>query len=192
MDKYMISEEEEVIDAEPPFDECMKAGVKVMNLQKNTKFAKIIAYVNNLFEDDAVRRVIFRGVGEAAEKCVSCVEVFKRKRQDELYQWNAITVAKRITYWDPMVEGMNRLKVILDTPVIFIMLSRDPYPSELQCMSMQSSSSSASSEFKRPMNNYGNKKKPQNTSSKWSRPSKYAKEAEKAEHCKIFKQLEKL
>ncbi|KAK6056193.1 hypothetical protein COOONC_06302 [Cooperia oncophora] len=35
---------------------------------------------------------------------------------------------------------MNRLKVTLDTPAIFIMLSRDPYPVELQCMSMQQSS----------------------------------------------------
>lgn len=50
MDKYMISEEEEVLDAEPPFVESMKAGVKVMELHKNTKFGNIIDYVKKLFE----------------------------------------------------------------------------------------------------------------------------------------------
>ncbi|PIO55773.1 hypothetical protein TELCIR_22839, partial [Teladorsagia circumcincta] len=134
MDKYVISEEEEVLDAEPPFPEPMKADVKVMELHKNTKFGNIIDFVNKLFEDDTIRRVIFRGVGDAADKCVSCVEVYKRKRQEELYQWTALSTAKRVTYWDPLVEGMNRLKVTLDTPVIFIMLSRDPYPPELQCL----------------------------------------------------------
>ncbi|KIH52768.1 hypothetical protein ANCDUO_17123 [Ancylostoma duodenale] len=113
MDKYVISEEEEVLDAEPPFDDSLKTGVKVMELRKNTKFGNIIDFVNKMFEDETVRRVIFRGVGDAAEKCVSCVEVFKRKRQEELYQWNALSTAKRVTYWDPVVPGMNRLVFFL-------------------------------------------------------------------------------
>ncbi|VDM62364.1 unnamed protein product [Angiostrongylus costaricensis] len=193
MDKYVISEEEDVLDAEPPFDDFMKSGITIMELRKNTRFGNIINYVDNLFQNDA-RRVIFRGVGDAAEKCVSCVEVFKRKRQEELYQWNALGTAKRVTYWDPLVEGMNRLKVILDTPVIFIMLSRDPYPSQLQCMSMQLSSSNGivlpmarrSSPKRR-----GNQKR-QCMPNKWSQPSKNTKEAEAAERSRILWQLEKL
>uniref|UniRef100_A0A0K0D5V6 Alba domain-containing protein n=1 Tax=Angiostrongylus cantonensis TaxID=6313 RepID=A0A0K0D5V6_ANGCA len=80
MDKYVISEEEDILDAEPPFDDFMKSGITIMELRKNTRFGNIINYVDNLFRNE-VRRVIFRGVGDAAEKCVSCVEVFKRKRQ---------------------------------------------------------------------------------------------------------------
>ncbi|PIO69227.1 hypothetical protein TELCIR_08960 [Teladorsagia circumcincta] len=122
MDNYVISEEEEVLDAEPPFPESMKADVKVMELHKNTKFGNIIDFVNKLFEDDTIRRVIFRGVGDAADKCVSCVEVYKRKRQEELYQWTALSTAKRVTYWDPLVEGMNRCVTISWIGVV----NRDP------------------------------------------------------------------
>lgn len=195
MDKYVISEEEEVLDAEPPFDDSMKAGVTVMELRKNTKFGKIVDYVNNLFENKA-RRVIFRGIGDAAEKCVSCVEVFKRKRQEELYQWNALSTIKRVSYWNPLVEGMNRLKVILDTPVIFIMLSRDPYPVEFQCMSMQQSQTSSSGVglalSKRLLTKRGVNKRRQSMSNKWSQPNKNTKEAEAVERSKILDQLEKL
>ncbi|KIH52456.1 hypothetical protein ANCDUO_17443 [Ancylostoma duodenale] len=144
-----------------------------MELRKNTKFGNIIDFVNKMFEDETVRRVIFRGVGDAAEKCISCVEVFKRKRQEELYQWNALSTAKRVTYWDPVVPGMNRLKVTIDTPVIFIMLSRDPYPVELQCMSMQRSSDTgmkmhAKSAETRSSRRGGRRK--ERGSNKWSRP----------------------
>ncbi|RCN44436.1 hypothetical protein ANCCAN_09573 [Ancylostoma caninum] len=195
MDKYVISEEEEVLDAEPPFDDSLKAGVRIMELRKNTKFGNIIDFVNKMFEDETVRRVIFRGVGDAAEKCVSCVEVFKRKRQEELYQWNALSTAKRVTYWDPVVAAMNRLKVTIDTPVIFIMLSRDPYPVKLQCMSMQRSSDtgmkmhSKSSETR--SSRRGGRRK-ERGSNKWSRPSKEAKDKEASERQEIVEKLEKL
>ncbi|CAJ0597429.1 unnamed protein product [Cylicocyclus nassatus] len=195
MDKYVISEEEEILDAEPPFDDSLKAGIKVMELKKNTKFGHIIDYVNKMFEDETVRRVIFRGVGDAAEKCVSCVEVYKRKRQEELYQWNALSTAKRVTYWDPTVEGMNRLKVTIDTPVIFIMLSRDPYPVELQCMSMQRTSDGIKKVPKpsdgRPARRGGRKPPRGGGSNKWARPSKEANEAETTERREILEKLEK-
>ncbi|EYC14251.1 hypothetical protein Y032_0041g431 [Ancylostoma ceylanicum] len=195
MDKYVISEEEEVLDAEPPFDDSLKAGVKIMELRKNTKFGNIIDFVNKMFEDETVRRVIFRGVGDAAEKCVSCVEVFKRKRQEELYQWNALSTAKRVTYWDPVVPAMNRLKVTIDTPVIFIMLSRDPYPVELQCMSMQRSSDTGMKMHAKPAENRsarrGGRRKDRG-SSKWSRPTREANENEARERREIAEKLEKL
>ncbi|KAJ1358647.1 hypothetical protein KIN20_017126 [Parelaphostrongylus tenuis] len=143
--------------------------------------------------DNEVRRVVFRGIGDAAEKCVSCVEVFKRKRQEELYQWNALSTAKRVTYWDPLVEGMNRLKVIIDTPVVFIMLSRDPYPAQFQCMSMQTSSSiGVTPTSKGLLAKRGGNKRRQSTSNKWSQPNKNTREAETAERSKVLGQLEKL
>nr|CDJ98263.1 Alba domain containing protein [Haemonchus contortus] len=201
MDKYVISEEEEVYDAEPPFPESMKSDVKVMELHKNTKFGNIIDYVNKLFEDETIRRVIFRGVGDAADKCVSCVEVYKRKRQEELYQWTALSTAKRVTYWDPLVKGMNRLKVTVDTPVIFIMLSRDPYPVELQCMSMQQSSnnqkkippkSGPSSSAKRGGTRKQQQQQRGGRTNKWARPAKAAKDTQAQENREILEKLEKL
>ncbi|WKY03115.1 hypothetical protein Q1695_016429 [Nippostrongylus brasiliensis] len=206
MDKYVISEEEEVLDADPPFVDSLKTDVKVMELHKNTKFGNIIDYVNKVFEDETVRRVIFRGVGAAAEKCVSCVEVYKRKRQEELYQWTALSSAKRVTYWDPVVEGMNRLKVTLDTPVIFIMLSRDPYPVELQCMSMQQSSVShpkitarqPSSTVRRgggrksaQQQYHQQQETQQRKTNKWSRPPKGVRETEAIERQEVLEKLEK-
>uniref|UniRef100_A0A183GTW7 Alba domain-containing protein n=1 Tax=Heligmosomoides polygyrus TaxID=6339 RepID=A0A183GTW7_HELPZ len=160
--------------------------------------------------DETTRRIIFRGVGEAVEKCVSCAEVFKRKHQqleptylfhfhlqEELYQWNALSTAKRVTYWDPIVEGMNRLKVTIDTPAIFIMLSRDPYPVELQCMSMQQSSSRTSTGGKSAPSSFakrGGNRRPQQQQrrpNKWARPAKGSKDSEAAERQEALEKLEK-
>ncbi|KAK5976147.1 Alba domain-containing protein [Trichostrongylus colubriformis] len=184
MDKYVISADEEVLDAEPPFPESLKADVKVMELHKHTKLGNIIDYVNKFFEEDANRRIIFRGLGRAADKCVSCVEVYKRKRQ---------VIGRNLPVDSP------QLKVTIDTPAIFIMLSRDPYPVEFQCMSMQqspfenmvmSSKNAPSSSTKRG----GNRRQQQHgvRTNKWVRTPKGTKDAETVENEAILEKLQKL
>ncbi|KHJ74893.1 hypothetical protein OESDEN_25491 [Oesophagostomum dentatum] len=127
--------------------------------------------------------------------------------REELYQWNALTTAKRVTYWNPLIEGMNRLivlkdrhvycrlKVTIDTPAIFIMLSRDPYPEELQCKRQRSSDNGTKMHRKsgepRSAPRRGGRKQQQG-SNKWSRPTKEAKEAEAAERQELIQKLEKL
>ncbi|KAJ1363640.1 hypothetical protein KIN20_023555 [Parelaphostrongylus tenuis] len=79
MEGYVLCDEE-MLDIEPPFDDSLKAGVVVMDIQKDCGFGNIINRVDTMF-DNEVRRVIFRGVGDAKKKCMVCVEVIKNRRQ---------------------------------------------------------------------------------------------------------------
>ncbi|KAJ1367095.1 hypothetical protein KIN20_027948 [Parelaphostrongylus tenuis] len=119
---------------------------------------------------------------------VDCVDVVSRfpptqSLKEKLYEWSANIMAKRVTYWNPIGEGMNRLKVITDIPVIFIMLSRDPYSSELQCMSMQLSLNKKVElpMSKIPLAKSGENKSKQSISNECSQPSRNTEEAEAAE-----------
>ncbi|KAJ1367094.1 hypothetical protein KIN20_027947 [Parelaphostrongylus tenuis] len=82
MEGYVLCDEE-MLDIEPPFDDSLKEDVVVMDIQKDCGFGNIINRVDTMF-DNEVRRVIFRGVGDAKKKCMVCVEVIKNRRQNVL------------------------------------------------------------------------------------------------------------
>ncbi|KAJ1352700.1 hypothetical protein KIN20_009102 [Parelaphostrongylus tenuis] len=79
MEGYVLCDEE-MLDIELPFDDSLKAGVVVMDIQKNCGFRNIVNRVDTMFNNE-IRRVIFRGVGDTKANCMACVEVIKKKRQ---------------------------------------------------------------------------------------------------------------
>lgn len=125
-----------------PFPKELIEGVTEMIVKEGSKFKNILGFVEKKFEDPKCRRIIFKGVGEATAKCISCVEVFKRSHKNEvLYQWNAVTFSRRSDVWlpDSSKEGLSKLLVHVDVPTMFILLSRDPFPSEYNNHSCQTS-----------------------------------------------------
>uniref|UniRef100_A0A915PTM9 DNA/RNA-binding protein Alba-like domain-containing protein n=1 Tax=Setaria digitata TaxID=48799 RepID=A0A915PTM9_9BILA len=128
MDNY-IKDSEVDVPCLPPFPVELTNGAKEMAVKENTKFRNIFTFVNKLFEDPNCRKVIFKGIGEATGKCVSCVEVYKRNYKDGiLYQWNKIVFTRRTDFWTPTIEGLSKILVHVDVPTIYILISRDPFP----------------------------------------------------------------
>uniref|UniRef100_A0A1I7XSC1 Alba domain-containing protein n=1 Tax=Heterorhabditis bacteriophora TaxID=37862 RepID=A0A1I7XSC1_HETBA len=85
MDNYVISDQEEILDAEPPFPIEYTNGIRIMQINKNTKFANIVTLANRMFQDQSVHHLIFRGIGDAADKCISCVEVHYNEGVSQAY-----------------------------------------------------------------------------------------------------------
>ncbi|KHN86136.1 Ribonuclease P protein subunit p25-like protein [Toxocara canis] len=130
MESY-VKNEEVLIDCPPPFPSELIDGVNVMVVKEGTKFRNILGHVEKQFKDPNCRRVIFKGVGEATAKCISCVEVFKRSfTESVLYQWNEVIFSRKTDTWKPMKEGLSDLLVHVDSPTIFILISRDPFPEQ--------------------------------------------------------------
>ncbi|CAG9540718.1 unnamed protein product [Cercopithifilaria johnstoni] len=128
----------------PPFPAELTTGTKEMIVKENTKFKNILTFVDKLFEDTNCRLVIFKGVGEATAKCISCVEVFKRNyKGGVLYQWNKIVFTRRTDSWLPMVESLSKILVHVDVPTVYILISKDPFPDDCINESSQDSSSEA-------------------------------------------------
>ncbi|MCP9258902.1 hypothetical protein DINM_001376 [Dirofilaria immitis] len=140
MDNY-VKESEISIPCSPPFPTELTTDIKEMIVKENTKFKNILTFVDKLFEDANCRMVIFKGVGEATAKCISCVEVFKRNyKNGTLYQWNKIVFTRRTDSWSPTTDNLNKLLVHVDVPTIYILISRDPFPENFIDESFQDSS----------------------------------------------------
>ncbi|VDN92181.1 unnamed protein product [Brugia pahangi] len=140
MENYMKADEINV-PCLPPFPTELTADTKEMIVKENTKFKNILSFVDKLFEDTNCRMVIFKGVGEATAKCISCVEVFKRNyKNGVLYQWNEIVFTRRTDSWLPTVENLSKILVHVDVPTIYILISKDPFPDNYINKSCQNSS----------------------------------------------------
>ncbi|CAJ0953688.1 unnamed protein product, partial [Mesorhabditis belari] len=185
MENYVPDEGEQEIEANSPFPSPFDdvASMKVMDVKKNTKFGNIIDYVIKYFQDENNRFVMFKGVGDGADKCISCVEVLKKRYKDPFYQWNSVNYGRKIVYWNPVVDGLDRLRVTIDTPVMFILVSKDPFPDDLRCLSMQTSvdrrcpfaeSQGENRSSRGPSSSQNTPKKPlkKANTDKWKRPDK--------------------
>ncbi|KAJ1353345.1 hypothetical protein KIN20_009955 [Parelaphostrongylus tenuis] len=51
MEGYVLCDEE-MLDIEPPFDDSLKAGVVVMDIQKDCGFGNIINRVDTMFDNE--------------------------------------------------------------------------------------------------------------------------------------------
>uniref|UniRef100_A0A915BN77 DNA/RNA-binding protein Alba-like domain-containing protein n=2 Tax=Parascaris univalens TaxID=6257 RepID=A0A915BN77_PARUN len=181
MDDY-VKDGELFVDCPPPFPAEMIDGVKVMHIKEGTKFKNILNNVEKQFQDPNCRRIIFKGVGEATAKCISCVEVFKRSFAESiLYQWNEAIFSRRTDTWKPMRENLSNILVHVDVPTLFILISRDPFPAKYINKSCQSSDiqvtgfTSKSSSDSREKNAQRTQKPKINRPSeanKWKRPLK--------------------
>ncbi|TKR77118.1 hypothetical protein L596_018147 [Steinernema carpocapsae] len=139
-----LAEEQETIQTveicQIPFPSQFVENTKVVYVKKNSKFENLHRFASEEMKKKETRHIIFRGYGEACEKCISCVEVFKRNNiSGKLYQWNKAKFSKSTTVYPPAFEGAKQKVVEKQLPTLFILISKDPFPEELQCGSMQTS-----------------------------------------------------
>ncbi|CAI2348103.1 unnamed protein product [Caenorhabditis sp. 36 PRJEB53466] len=202
MDNYVPSDET-VEEPSNPFPAPYNTDdAKVMLVSKSSKFAKINGHVREYFAEhpDRNRFVVFKSTNGATEKAISCVEVLKQQFEDSLYQWTRVVYAKRIALWKCLQEGPRDIRVTVEVPVIFIVISRDPFPGEYSCMSMQCSSdkeiaflpadrsrhSPGKSEKKKDRK--GNRKTGEGN--KWTKPSAEQRKKENKERDQLLRELD--
>ncbi|EFP09623.1 hypothetical protein CRE_25544 [Caenorhabditis remanei] len=205
MDNYVPSDETTVEPSNPFPPPYNAEDAKVMLVSKSSKFSKINSYVREYFTEssDRNRFVVFKSTNGATEKAISCVEVFKQQFEEPLYQWTRVVCSKRIVLWKCQQEGPRDIRVTVEVPVIFIVISRDPFPGEYSCMSMQCSSdkeiaflpnnrashgSGGKSDKKKPKK--GNRKT--NEGNKWTKPSSEQRKNEQKERNQLLKEIEGL
>ncbi|XP_045598685.2 DNA/RNA-binding protein ALBA1 isoform X1 [Procambarus clarkii] len=127
----------------PPEDECRwpispyvaapiyihpNAFIYLCNLRLNQIEGSYVYYVTRLKTD---QQQLWIGSGPAAVKAVSCVEVIK-KRIANLHQITRLVYKNRVEeYWEPKLDGLDRLRVVREVPTIVILLSKDPLDSSV-------------------------------------------------------------
>ncbi|KAL7072492.1 hypothetical protein ACQ4LE_007942 [Meloidogyne hapla] len=121
-----------ILSTNLPFPEDLTKNVPCFVLKKHTKFARIIARAEKDFSDESVRRLIFQGSGNGCEKCISFVEVFKQKFNESIFQWNILRKNQSNNKTTDKEKESN-----LINPEMFILVSKDPFPDEYQCLSQQ-------------------------------------------------------
>jgi len=106
-----------------PFDDA----IPNMRVKPGTRLQFINRFAAQHMKAQEHRQIAFSGLGQACSKVVSCVEVFKRDHRKEwpLYQQTKIYFVRVEEFWEPTVEGLERLKVNRDIPAIAILLSKD-------------------------------------------------------------------
>ncbi|CAJ0580790.1 unnamed protein product, partial [Mesorhabditis spiculigera] len=146
MENYVPSAEEEVaLQPENPFPEAFHTeGTIIIEVKQSTRIQQTVEYALKHLTKTLSRFLIFHGVGESAEKCITCVEILKKRYKGTLHQWNSLTFQRKLSYWDPLIDGMDRLRVTVDLPALFILVSLDEFPAEFQCLSIQSSKETCS------------------------------------------------
>lgn len=92
------------------------------------------------------------GIGECCAKCITCAEVLKSRAKQVisefnwkqyfsdlqipmiLYQWNELRSSVSSDVWVAEDKRLDRIVVEKHIPKIFILMSRDPFPENLQCL----------------------------------------------------------
>ncbi|CAO4370453.1 unnamed protein product [Caenorhabditis nigoni] len=203
MDNYVPSDET-TVEPENPFPAPYNGeDVKIMLVSKSSKFSKINGHVREYFtqKPDCNRFVIYKSTNGATEKAISCVEVFKQQFEEPIYQWTRAVCSKRVVLWKCQQEGPRDIRVTVEVPVIFIVISRDPFPGEYSCMSMQCSSDKeiaflpALRSSKKSAGGKSDKKDKKgnrrtNEGNKWTKPTSEQRKKEHKERNELLKEIE--
>uniref|UniRef100_T1JAK3 DNA/RNA-binding protein Alba-like domain-containing protein n=1 Tax=Strigamia maritima TaxID=126957 RepID=T1JAK3_STRMM len=96
-----------------------------MKVQAGSKLNLLLSYAIGQFKDDSIKQIVFSGSGNAITKTVTCVEIMKRKHRS-VYQITRMGDKKIEEFWDPKLEGLDRLKVTRLLQTIHILLSKSP------------------------------------------------------------------
>ncbi|GMR42193.1 hypothetical protein PMAYCL1PPCAC_12388, partial [Pristionchus mayeri] len=184
MDNYVISDTEEDEDPPLPFPPSILESAKVFNVNKNTKVHSMVESANGLLKEGHI--CFFRGEDEASSKVITIVEIIKRNSELILFQWNEMGLVKKIQYWNSVVEGLSRLKVVVQKPSMFILLSTRPFEmgsDNIQCTLEEGESKDERREEKKhPRKRTGD--------SNWTRKKGEARENQARERRELVKQLE--
>ncbi|XP_048754571.1 ribonuclease P protein subunit p25-like protein [Ostrea edulis] len=122
MENYTRGETREV-EMEPVFEidkDCVD-----MKVNAGSKIRNLMGYAMNKVKNPSVKKIVWNGSGKAITKTVTCAEIMKRKIKD-LHQITKLRNRRIEEYWEPNIEGLERLKVNRDISAISILLSKDP------------------------------------------------------------------
>lgn len=122
MENYSKGEVKEVEEA-PVFS----LGSKDVHMRVNSgsKIRNLMGYAMKKIKEPDTKQMCWSGSGKAITKAVSCAEIMKRKIKG-LHQITEIRKRRIEEYWEPKLEGLERLKVNRDIPAISILLSKEP------------------------------------------------------------------
>ncbi|KAH9520375.1 Ribonuclease P protein subunit p25-like protein [Bulinus truncatus] len=121
MENYTKGETVTVYD--PP--SLQMEGAIEMKVTNGSKIRNVMGYAISSFGSNSVRHLTWNGSGNAISKTISCAEIMKRKIKG-LHQITQIGFLRVEDFWEPSVEGLDRLKVNTNIPTISILLSKDP------------------------------------------------------------------
>ncbi|XP_053386134.1 ribonuclease P protein subunit p25-like [Mercenaria mercenaria] len=126
MENYEKGEVQEV--EEPPVFTLGNKDVH-MRVAAGSKIRNLMGYAMKKIKEPDTKQLCWSGSGKAITKTVSCAEIMKRKIKG-LHQITEIRKRRVEEYWEPKIEGLERLKVNRDIPAISILLSKEPLDKE--------------------------------------------------------------
>lgn len=122
MDNYTKGEVHEVPST--VFFTLDNSGIE-MKVTAGSKLRNLLGYSMKKIKDPEVKQMTWNASGPAIPKAISCAEIMKRKNKS-LHQITKLTNKRIEEYWEPTVDGLDRLKVNRDIPAIHILLSKIP------------------------------------------------------------------
>ncbi|XP_033762054.1 ribonuclease P protein subunit p25-like protein [Pecten maximus] len=122
MENYTKGEVHEVPTSVPfPLE---NSGVE-MKVTAGSKIRNLLGYSMKKIKEPEVKQMTWNASGPAIPKAISCAEIMKRKNKS-LHQITRLMNRRIEEYWEPKVDGLDRLKVNRDIPAIYILLSKIP------------------------------------------------------------------
>lgn len=121
MENYTKGEVREV--EEPPVFSLDETGVQ-MRVTGGSKLKNLMGFAMKKIKEPCIMKIAWNGSGNAVTKTVSCAEIMKRRIKG-LHQITKVRFRRVEEYWEPKIEGLERLKVNKDIPAISILLSKD-------------------------------------------------------------------
>ncbi|KAL4217506.1 Solute carrier 2 [Mactra antiquata] len=115
----------EVKELEDPMVFTLSTNDINMRVAAGSKIRNLMGFAMNKIKEPGTRKICWSGSGKAITKTVTCVEIMKRRNKG-LHQITKIRSKRIEEYWEPKLEGLERLKVNRDIPAISILLSKDP------------------------------------------------------------------
>lgn len=143
--EHYVKGEENSVDLVPPFPEELILKMPVLQIKVVVRLQNLVAHAGRLLSDTSNDGLILSGVGPACSKVISCVEMLKRRFEQELFQVTKICYKRIEEFWEPMESNLDRLKVNKDIPAIFILVSKQEI--SLDDTSCQKTSETTSSFF---------------------------------------------
>ncbi|XP_063421942.1 ribonuclease P protein subunit p25-like protein isoform X1 [Mytilus trossulus] len=115
-----------VVEA-PPIFVLNETGIE-MKVNAGSKIRNLMGFAMKKMKEPTIKQMTWNGSGNAMNKAISCAEIMKRKTKG-LHQISKVYYRRIEEYWEPKIEGLERLKVNRDIPAISILLSKEPLDS---------------------------------------------------------------
>ncbi|XP_052095495.1 ribonuclease P protein subunit p25-like protein [Mytilus californianus] len=107
----------------PPIFILNETGIE-MKVNAGSKIRNLMGFAMKKMKEPTIKQMTWNGSGNAMNKAISCAEIMKRKIKG-LHQISKVYYRRIEEYWEPKIEGLERLKVNRDIPAISILLSKE-------------------------------------------------------------------